>query len=55
MLGEALAVASLILVSANVLVVGVAVRRLPQDLGFLRRGVAKIPVKGSRGPFCVAE
>ena len=35
MLGELLAVASLLLFSANVLVVGPAAQRLPQDLGFL--------------------
>src|SRR5690606_7183453 len=34
-LGELLAIASLLLFSANVLVVGPAARRLPQDLGFL--------------------
>jgi drug/metabolite transporter (DMT)-like permease len=34
-LGEGLAVASLLLFSANVLLVGVAGRRVPQDLGFL--------------------
>ena len=34
-LGEALAVASLLLFSANVLLVGTAGRRVPQDLGFL--------------------
>jgi drug/metabolite transporter (DMT)-like permease len=35
LLGELLAIGSLLLFSANVLVVGPAVRRVPQDLGFL--------------------
>ncbi|SFL31670.1 DMT family transporter [Geodermatophilus ruber] len=35
MIGEALAVGSLLLFSANVLLVGAATRRVPQDVGFL--------------------
>lgn len=42
LLGELLAVASLLLFSANVLVVGPAARRLPQDLGFLLALVSNV-------------
>lgn len=42
LVGELLAVASLLLFSANVLVVGPAARRLPQDLGFLLALVSNV-------------
>jgi drug/metabolite transporter (DMT)-like permease len=58
--GEALAVASLLLFSANVLLLGSASRRVPQDLGFLLAlaanvGFAGLVLAGQRlvvgGPF----
>ncbi len=45
-LGEALAVASLLLFSANVLLVGPAGRRVPQDLGFLLALAANVVFAG---------
>jgi drug/metabolite transporter (DMT)-like permease len=45
-LGEALAVASLLLFSVNVLLVGSAGRRVPQDLGFLLALVSNVVFAG---------